>query len=162
DCVSHNGRCANGEQAMIKKILTSLLSMVAILAWWSFRGDGRHHELVHAIPAKVWEGGGGTIAVAVNTTAAGKMSLSFHEEKDKGRDLAAIEQVESGSHSWSVEVPRLAGGYIEFEADGPKVGDRISWTISKDGRRILADAIQMDRPLEKGYVFALSEYFDDY
>ena len=147
---------------MIKKILTSLLGMVVVLTWWTIRGDGRHHELANSIPPKVWDGGGGTIAVAVNTTAAGKASISFGEDKDKGRDLVAFEQVGPGSHSWSVEVPRNAGGYIEFEADAPKVGDRISWTIAKDGRRVLADAITMERPLEKGSVFALSEYFDDY
>ena len=147
---------------MIKKILTSLLGMVVVLTWWTIRGDGRHHELANTIPAKVWEGGGGTIAVAVNTTTAGKMSISFGEDKKKGRDLVATEQVGPGSHSWSVEVPRMAGGYIEFEADAPKVGDRMSWTISKDGRRVLADAMTMERPLEKGYVFGLSEHFDDY
>ena len=147
---------------MIKKLLMGLLSMVAALTWWTIKGDGRHHESLHAMPAKVWDGGGGTITLVVNSTTAGRASISFYEDKKKGRDLVAEEAVGAGAHSWSVEVPRNVGGYVEFNTDTPKVGDRISWTISKDGRRVLTDAIALDQPLEKGYVFALSQHFDDY
>jgi len=146
----------------MKRLLWALLSMVGALTWWTIRGPRTHEEVVNTIPAKVWAGGGGTISVSVDTTVAGKMSIDFEEHKKDGRMLTVIESVGPGSHSWSVEVPTNAGGYIEFDAEAPKPGDKMSWTLAHDGRQIASDAQTLAKPLGANEGFGLQEYYEDY
>ena len=146
----------------LKKILSSLLGVVIALAWWSIRGNHSHHEaVVNSIPAKVWDGGG-TITIDVDTTVAGKLSMEFNERRKNGRSLTTFEQIGSGTHSWSVEVPRNAGGYIEFGADAPQPGARMSWTIRHGGRRIASESDTLDKPLQPNEAFFLQRYYKDY
>ena len=148
---------------MVKKILSSLLGMVVVLAWWTLRGSHAPPEqVVNAIPPKVWDGGGGTIAIDVDTNVAATLSIGFSERRDGGRSMTTLEKVDPGPHSWSVEVPRNAGGYIEFEADAPKPGAKLSWTLRHDGRRIASADETLDQPLGRNEAFFLQEYYEDY
>jgi len=146
----------------MKKLLSSLLGVVVALTWWTIRGSNTHVEQAQAIPAKVWNGGGGTIAISVDSTIAGRLSVEFIERKDGGRQLETGEQVGPGAHSWSVEVPHNAGGYVEFQADAPKVGDRMSWTIAYNGKQIAQDEMTLQQPLQSNEAFFLQEHYDDY
>ena len=147
----------------MKKILSSLLGLVLALTWWTIRGHFSHHDtVVNAIPAKVWDGGGGTMTIDVDTSVAGKLSIEFNERGKNGRSMTTLEQAGAGTHTWSVEVPRNAGGYIEFGADAPSPGAKMSWTIRLDGRRIVSESETLDQPLGKNEAFFLQRYYKDY
>ena len=147
----------------MKKILSALLGVLVMLAWWTIRGShAPPGQIVESIPAKVWDGGGGTITIDVDTSVAATLSIGFSERQDKGRRMTTLEKVGPGTHSWSVEVPRNTGGYIEFEADAPKPGAKLSWTLHHDGRRIASAEETLDQPLGKNEAFFLPEYYDDY
>jgi len=54
------------------------------------------------------------------------------------RSLDTYQKVPAGSHSWSVDVPSAVGGDLEFEAEQPKPGSHLKWTV-RCGSRILAE-----------------------
>src|SRR5262245_30382561 len=82
------------EEAMsgaLKKVLFTVLGVVIILTYWTLRGgSGTNTETKNSIPAKVWEGGGGTISVELHTTVAGKMSIGFEERAEHGKSLQTL------------------------------------------------------------------------
>jgi hypothetical protein len=148
---------------MLKKLLSTVLGVIVMLAWWTIHGSHtKPEEVLQSIPPKVWDGGGGTLSIELDTNVAGKLSLSFDEEGDKGRHVTAIESAGPGTHSWSVQVPRDAGGYVEFGADAPQPGAKLSWTLRHDGRRIATETETLDRPLQNNEALFLQQYFDDY
>jgi len=147
----------------MKKIFSSLLGLVIALSWWTIRGHFSHHDAaLNTIPGKVWDGGGGTMTIDVDTSVAGRLSMEFNERRKNGRSLTTFEQIGSGTHSWTVEVPRNAGGYVEFGADAPQPGAKLSWTIRHDGQRIAADSETLDKPLQANEGFFLQRYYKDY
>jgi hypothetical protein len=150
--------------SIVKRVLFSVLGVAVMLAWWTIRGDsGSNTKVQKSIPAKVWDGGGGTISVELETTVAGKMSIGFEERVEKdARSLQTEEHVAPGKHLWSVEVPTNAGGYIEFDAEAPKVGDKMSWVVRHNGNQIAHDDMTLQEELKPGYAFFLQEHYHDY
>lgn len=147
----------------LKKVLFSALGMVLVLGYWTLRGSsGTNTETKKSIPAKVWNGGGGTISVELHTSVAGKMSIGFEERAEHGKSLQTLEHVNAGDHTWSVEVPTNAGGYIEFDAESPKVGDKISWVVRHNGNQIAQDEETLQEELKSGYAFFLQAHYHDY
>ena len=148
-------------QPILKRLVLAVLGVVVTLAWWSFTGD-RSSSIaeVKGIPSKVWEGGGGMLAVEVETTSPARFSISFSDEKD--RNLEAWTLVDAGTHSWTVNVPPGAGGYIELGAQEPKVGDKLSWKITLNGTTVDEQSESLDEPLKDGWAFALQSGYDDY
>jgi len=145
---------------LLKRAILAVLGVAVMIAWWTFTGDPGSHNEVKGIPAKVWEADGGTLAVEVDTTSAARFSISFGDEKD--RSMTAWTKVDAGSHPWSLEIPRGAGGYIELDAENPKVGDKLQWKITLDGNTVDEQSETLNEPLKSGYAFFLQSYYDDY
>lgn len=76
--------------------------------------------------------------------------------------METYEDVPAGSHSWSIDVPAGAGGYVELNAVEPKVGDRLTWKVSANGRVVSEQSETLGQPLEKNTAFFLQNYFADY
>ena len=151
--------------SLAKKLLIAVLGVVVTLAWWSWRGSSDKTETADRIPAKVWEGGGGTLSVEVESTCKGKMSISFTErggEDAKARRLEVWEEVAAGRHTWTIDIPPNAGGYIEFGAIQPKVGDRLTWTLRLNGNSIDEQDDTLKEELKSNYAFFLQSFYDDY
>jgi hypothetical protein len=70
--------------------------------------------------------------------------------------------VTAGSRTWTVEVPPAAGGYIELNAEEPKVGDRLKWTVSVNGRVIDEQSETLQEALKPGYAFFIQIHMEDY
>jgi hypothetical protein len=147
-------------QNIIKRIAVALAGMIMTLAVWSFIGGNAGSE-VQGIPSKVWEGGGGMLNVEVNSTTPARFSIGFDGE---GEDLSldAWTPVAAGSHTWTINIPREAGGYIELSAENPKVGDKLSWKIHLNGRLVDEQSETLEQALDPGYGFFLQSYYDDY
>jgi len=143
----------------------AVLGVVVMLAWWSFRGDGGKSSTVEKIPAKVWNGGAGTLTIEIETTCATRMSINFEEYEvdfEKRRNLGAWEKAAPGSHSWTIDVPAKVGGYIDLTAENPKVGDKLSWKIRLNGRIVDEQSQTLDAPLQSGYAFGLQVHYQEY
>jgi hypothetical protein len=147
-------------QNILKRAVLALLGVAVMIAWWTITGDPGTHDEVKGIPAKVWDGDGGTLAVDIESTTAARFSISFGDEKDKS--MTAWTNVDAGTHSWSVEIPRGAGGYIELGAENPKVGDKLQWKITLNGNTVEEQSETLEQPLKSGYAFFLQSYYDDY
>jgi hypothetical protein len=150
-------------QNLLKRGVMSILGVVVMLAWWSFRGSDANTESADKIPVKVWDGGAGTMTIEAESTSAARMRVSFsEEEKEDGRSLETYEDVPAGSHSWTINVPAGTGGYVELGAVDPKPGDKLTWKVSVNGRVVSEQAETLAQPLEKNTAFFLQSYFADY
>ena len=147
-------------EQLLKRAGMAALGIVVMLAWWSFKGGGSSSAEVQGIPTTVWEGGGGILNLSVETTSPARFSISFSDGED--RSMETWTPVGPGSHSWAVDVPRGAGGYIELGAENPKVGDKLHWKITFDGNPIEEQSETLDEPLQPGYAFFLQSAYDDY
>jgi hypothetical protein len=147
---------------ILKRFAMGVLGVVVTLAIWQFTGYRSSSSIkeIKGIPATVWDGGGGTMVVSVDTTSPARFSISFSDDKD--RSIDAWTEVKAGAHSWTVNVPPGAGGYIELGAEGPKVGDTMNWKITLNGETVEEQSETLNEPLKDGYAFFLQSYYDDY
>ena len=150
----------------MKGLLKSAAGLALVLGWWTLtgRGDDPNHESASQIPTMVWEGGGGSLAIEADTSTAAQMRVSFSQAGEEGeeRSLQTREDVAAGHYSWTIDVPSGVGGYVELGAVDPKPGDELRWTVAVNGDTVDEQSDTLEKPLEKGYGFALQTYFDDY
>ncbi len=144
---------------LIRRLLMTALAVAVTLAWWSIRGGNSGSKHTDGIPKSVWGGGGGQLTIDVRSTCPTHFMISFSEDEDA---LEASEELAAGPHSWTIDIPRGAGGYIELGAVEPKVGDQLTWQIRLNGEVIDEQTDELTEPLEQGYAFFIQTYYDDY
>jgi hypothetical protein len=156
-------------QRLVRKVVWWALGLVVTLVLWSIRGgDGR--EQVKGIPDKVWEGGAGTMTIDVETSCPARMSVTFSEDDeededvndDEPRSLNAWEKIEAGSHSWTIDLPPGAGGYVDLTAEDPEEGAQLSWVIRVNDVVMTEESQTLDDALPSNYAFGLQLFMDDY
>lgn len=145
---------------LIKRLLMMALSIAVTYAWYTIRGWNSDSEHSNGIPTSVWGGGGGQMTIEMRSTCPTRFMISFANDDED--EYAASEELEAGPHSWTIDVPRGAGGYIDLTANEPKVGDQLSWRILLNGEVIDEQFDELAEPLEDGYAFGLTSYYDDY
>ena len=145
---------------ILKRVGIAVLGVVVTLAYWSYKGSPNASTEVEGIPSKVWEGGGGLLAIDVDSTTSARFSISFARGDDKSLDTWT--RVTPGTHTFVINVPKGAGGEIELSADSPKVGDKISWKIRLNGETVDEQTETLDKPLAAGYGFFLQSAYDDF
>jgi len=99
------------------------------------------------------------------STCAATMAVDFDENnKPVGsqRMLNTHEKMAVGSHTWSIDVPPGVGGYIELDADSPKVGDKLTIRVRVGGELIGEQSESLTQPLPSGTAFFVQYHFDDY
>ena len=147
----------------LKRVGMTALGVAAVLTYWSLKGSGDSGvKTSEGIPAKVWDGGGGTVQVEAEGSAPGRFSMTFSQLGADGRSMEAWTKVGAGTHSWTVEVPPGVGGYVDFGADTPQVGDRLRLSIRVNGNVVFEDADTLREPLQNGYAFGVQAYLSDY
>src|SRR5262245_24785595 len=153
----------------MKGLLKSALGLALVLGWWTLKGgavfdDAPDQETAARIPATVWEGGGGQIAIEADTTSAAQLRMTFGESMQvpEARNLEAFEDLAAGHHSWTIDVPNGVGGYVDLVATDPKPGDELRWTVAVNGETVDEQSERLEEPLQKGNAFGLQTSFDDY
>jgi len=150
---------------LLKRWLLTLVGVAVTLVWWSIRPDNDKHSSVEHIPASVWDGGGGVLTIEADASCPATLRVSFYE-RDKGigagRQLETWEKIPAGSRTWTIQVPPRAGGTVELDAETPKVGDRLRYTLTVNGHVVDEQAQNLDEELASGYAFFLQTEFDDY
>lgn len=146
----------------VKWLLRTILGIAVMIAWWSIRGGDSNVQSADEIPAVVWGGGGGTLTIEVRTTCAAQMRVSFDSSQEEVESLETREDMEAGMRSWTIDVPRGVGGYIELGAVDPKDGDTLSWQIRLNGQVVDEQSDELQEPLGEGYAFFIQSFFEDY
>ena len=148
---------------LVKRGALAVLGVAVTLTWWTLRGGGTGAQTQQGIPGRVWDGGGGTLTIQVETTCPAKMSIGFDaRDEEKRRSLEVWEAVPAGARSWTIDVPPRAGGYIELNAESPKVGDQLKWTLSLNGQVIDEQSETLQEALQPNHAFFLQLHEDDY
>lgn len=128
--------------SLVKRVLLAAAGMVLMLGWWTIEGkfSGSATAASDKIPAKVWEGGGTTLTIETESSDPVVMRALFQSTaRTNGtpmRSLDSFEKIAAGSHTWTVDVPATVGGNLELQAENPKPGSRLSWTV-RAGDKVL-------------------------
>src|SRR5215472_7492053 len=144
---------------MLKKLLIrggiTLLGTAAILGWWTIQSGGSSVKSSDRIPAKVGDGGN-NLEISVECTSPATMRVDFEDlSKPLGSQmtLQSSEKMPVGRHSWSIDVASGLGGYIELEAENPKVGDGLKMQVKMNGDEVDRQSETLNQPLEGGTAF---------
>jgi len=117
------------------------------------------------IPAVVFGGGAATLTIEVTTSAPAKVTAVFERGSMDDPDHAMLEtwqDVEAGSHTFTVDVPENVSGVAEVGIEQPPVGATVELVCRVNGEFIQRDSARLEEPLEKGYGFFAQIAFDDF
>jgi len=151
-----------------KRIGLGALGVALMLGFWTVKGwlVGEASATSAHIPDKVWEGGGGSVVLEVETTGPARVSASFetNDQVDNAghKFLETWERVEPGLHLYTVELPREVSGIVEAGIDDPKVGARVRVAVKVHGETVAEDSQTLTEPLQAGYGFFAQVELDDY
>ena len=149
--------------SIVKRAAFGIMGTVGVLAYWSLRGSNSSSKASEGIPPQVWGGGGAKLSVDVESSAPARFSITFDERnKTDARSLETWTKVGPGPHSWTVDVPARVGGYIDFDAEDPKVGDQLHFKIMINNQIVDEQADTLKEPLQSGYAFGIQAHFEDY
>lgn len=154
---------------MAKKLFSTVFGLVLVLGWWTLRdkiwGGPSTAAASDRIPAKVWEGGN-VISIDVESSDPALLRVLFEAStRNNGkavRSLDTYEKVSAGAHSWTIDVPSAVGGDLEFEADHPKPGSHLKWTVRSGSRVLAQDDDTLKEPLQANEAFFLKFDADDF
>jgi hypothetical protein len=114
----------------------------------------------------VWEGGGESLTIDVESSDPAVLHAYFAATaKNSGspvRSLDTYEKVTAGSHSWTIDVPSAVGGNLELQADNPKPGSRLTWTVRSGNSLLTRDSETLNSPLHAHEAFFLKFDADDF
>jgi hypothetical protein len=150
---------------LIKKAVGAVLGMALVLGYWTFvGGSGTQTESMDTIPAKVWEGGAGTMQIEIESTSPAQMRISFYErsEEEEAKSVETYEDVPAGLHTWTIDLPANTGGYVELGAVKPKVGDKLSMKVLVNGKVAYEENSTLEQELQPNYAFFVQAHFEDY
>ena len=152
-----------------KRIIFGVVGLLLVYGWWTYQGwrSGSHTPSTSKIPAQLWEGGGGSVTIEAEandpaTLHAYFASVEKAEPGEPKRSLEALEKVEAGQHSWTIDVPPATRGSLEFEAVGPKPGSKLSWSVRAGQKPIAQDADTLKSPLQANEAFFLQVQVADF
>jgi hypothetical protein len=152
---------------LLKRGGLAVLGVVVCIVWWSIRGGGGGGgEVVDGIPAKIWEGGAATMTIDVETSCPARLNLTCSrwraDNEDEEESIECWQQIDAGTHSWTIDIPATGGGYIDLTAEEPPVGARLRWTVRVNDMVVAEETQTLDQPLEPNYAFGLQVFMDDY
>ena len=155
-------------EGFLKRVVLGILGVVLTLGFWTVKGwfVGDASATSAHIPDKVWDGGGGTVFVEVESTDPARVSVTFEtnvaiDDADH-KFLETWERVEPGVHTYKIEVPANVSGTAEVSAEAPKVGSRVRVAVKVDGSTVAEDSLTLTEPLKPGYGFFAQVHLEDY
>jgi hypothetical protein len=155
-------------EGVLKRVVLGILGVALTLGFWTVKGwfVGDASATSAHIPDKVWDGGGGTVFVEVESTDPARVSVTFEtnvaiDDADH-KFLETWERVEPGVHTYKIEVPANVSGTAEVSAEEPKVGSRVRVAVKVDGSTVAEDSLTLTEPLKPGYGFFAQVHLEDY
>ncbi|HKQ98380.1 MAG TPA: hypothetical protein VJV75_10925 [Candidatus Polarisedimenticolia bacterium] len=153
---------------LAKRVVFGVLGVAVMLCFWTVKGwfvEDANATVAH-IPDKVWDGGGGTVVLEVETSDPARFSASFEtnlqiDDADH-KYLDTWERVGAGLHTYTIDVPNNVSGTVEAGIDDPKVGARVRVAVKVDGRTVAEDSQVLTEPLQQGYGFFAQVELEDY
>lgn len=153
---------------VMKRVLTAAGGMALVLAVWTIQGkiSGSATAASDRVPAKVWEGGGTTLTIETESTEPAVLRALFEStSRTNGtptRSLDSFEKIAAGRHTWTIDVPASVGGDLELQAENPKPGSRLSWTVRADNRMLHQETETLNTALQGNQAFFLKLDRDDF
>jgi hypothetical protein len=147
--------------SLVKRVISSVLGLVLVLSWWTFRGWAcNSHEEVARMPEKVFGGSAGPVKIEVETSQRATMRASFAREKsfDRHESLDAHQELPPGKHTFQIYVEPETSVHVEVDVRDPEPGSSLSWTVRVGGQEVLTED---DRAEEPGWPLALAWSDDD-
>lgn len=154
---------------LVKRALGTALGLVLVLGWWTVRDKvfgGGTSAASDKIPAKVWEGGGTRLTIETESSDPVVLRAFFESTaKNNGtplRSLDSYEKMPAGTHSWTIDVPATVGGDLELEAQNPKAGSHLTWTVRSGNTVLKHETETLDGALRANEAFFLKVDAEDF
>lgn len=151
---------------LLKRAGFSVLGLVLVLSWWSFRGwacDRDDSTQLKAMPAAVFDG---TTAVDFDIDVTGGpayIRATFSRQKPGYEDTERVhvheETVPAGKKRYTVRVPKSCDGYMELGST--TVGTTVLLTVSILGKETFREQDTLNEPLKPNYAFAVQWETDE-
>lgn len=154
--------------SLVKRVVFAVLGVAVMCGYWTVKGwfVGDANATMKHIPAKVWDGGGGTITVETESTEAARVYVSFETntaiDDSDHKFLETWERVEPGFHAFKIEVPPGVSGTAEVDVENPKVGSKARVAVRVNGEIAVEDKQELTEPLKPGWAFAAQVQLEDY
>ena len=155
-------------EGLVKRLVLGVLGVAVMCGYWTVKGwfVGDANATMKHIPAKVWDGGGGTIVVETDSTEAARVYVSFETnnaiDDSDHKFLETWERVEPGFHAFKIEVPPGVSGTAEVDVENPKVGSKARVAVRVNGEIAVEDSQVLNEPLKEGWAFAAQVQLEDY
>jgi hypothetical protein len=147
---------------LIKKAVGTVLGVAVMLGYWTFVGDsGKQTESMSNIPAKVWDGGAGTMQIEIDSTGrsdARQFLRGGTKMRSQWKPTKTLQQLPHPGLSISHEY----GGYVELGAVKPKVGDKLTMKVLVNGKVAYEENSTLETELQPNYAFFVQAHFEDY
>jgi len=153
---------------LARRVLGAAVGLVLVLGYWTLKdkvlGDSSH-TVSDRVPAKVWEGGT-NLTIESESSEPATLRVFFESTAKTGgkplRSLETYEKIPAGTHSWTIDVPAAVGGSVELEAENPKPGARLSWTVRSGESVLKHEAETLEGALRANEVFCLTLDAEDF
>ena len=154
--------------SVVKRVLSSAAGLLLVIGVWTIQGklSGTATSASDRVPAKVWEGGGTTLTIETDSSDPAVLRALFEStSKTNGkpvRSLDTFEKIPAGHHSWTVDVPATVGGDLELQAENPKAGAKLSWTVRAGDTVLKQESETLNASLGANEGFFLKLDMDDF
>jgi hypothetical protein len=131
----------------------TLVGMASVLAWWTVTGKqgSNHTGSSRKMPEKIFGGGGQRVTIDVDVNGPAELGFMGTLPRKPNGDQALVEDsepVSPGAHSWTIELAPHTSGTFDLRALNPQVGNRLSWTITVDGKEFARETDTLEKPLQ--------------
>jgi hypothetical protein len=136
------------------KLALAVVGLGLTLGYWTFFDKKPISSGGSHIPDKIFDGGGDrlTVDLEINGKAQLGMMLEQPRKPDGSQPLAEYYQnLNPGHYSFTVELAPKMMGTVDLRALEPQVGNKLSWTVTRNGNQIAQDSDTLDKPLQAGY-----------
>ena len=136
------------------KIGSSVLGLIVVLGYWTFFDRKPAAKGTSHMPGMVLGGGGDKLTVDVDVN--GKVQVGMMVEEPRRADGSQpieeyYENLDPGHHSFVIELAPETTGVVDLRALEPKIGNKLSWTVTRNGKQIAQESDTLDKPLQAGY-----------
>ena len=152
-----------------KRVALAVVGVALTTGWWTIEQKffpRAGSATADKIPARVWEGGGTTLTIETESSDPAVVRALFtstgRTNGAPARSLDTYEKIAAGRHSWTVDVPRAVGGNVELQAENPKAGSKLSFTVRSGNQVLMQDAQTLDGALRPNEAFFLNVDSEDF
>jgi hypothetical protein len=140
------------------KLGFAVIGLCLMLGYWTFFDKKPVSTGASHIPDKVLGGGGDSLIIDLDINGKAQVGMLLEQPRKPDGDQPTEEyyqNLDPGHYSFTVELAPKTMGTVDLRALQPQIGNKLSWTVTRNGKQIAQDSDTLDKPLQPGYAQGL-------